>query len=123
MPSGKEVMKRLLGTVIAALVLSHPAWALEPANELPFYDVDKHCKEEADIYGKDPTMLEVCLEEEQKSYNKLRKGWASLDKTVKSHCQKDQLGPAVSSSYYKLRICIEHELKEDEELRDFMFRR
>jgi hypothetical protein len=116
----KEGMKYLSAAVIAATTLSHATAAVERASDLPFFDVDKYCKQEADILDKDPTMIQVCLEEEQKSYDKLKQRWPGLDRTVKNNCQG---GPTVSSSYYKLRVCIEHELKEDKELRDFKFRR
>jgi hypothetical protein len=119
MPLRKEGMKRILGAVIAAFTLSHAAMALEPASDLPYYDVERYCKKEADIFGKDPTMLKVCLEQEQKSYDKLKQRWSSLDITARNNCQP---GPD-SSSYYKLMVCIQRELKEDVELRHFKFRR
>jgi hypothetical protein len=108
------------GAVIAAITLSQAAAAPEPASDIPVYDVDKYCKKEADIYGKDPTMLKVCLEDEQKAYDKLKKRWSTLNNIIKTDCLPvpNELG-----SYYKLAVCILRDLKEDEELEDFKFRR
>jgi hypothetical protein len=123
MPLRNEGMRHFLGIVTAALMLSHAAAAQEAASDLPVYDVDKYCKNEADTYGKDPTMIEVCLDEEQKAYDKLKNIWSSLNKTVKTYCEQDLHLPETLSSYYRLMVCIGHELKEDEELHDFKFKR
>jgi hypothetical protein len=120
MPPRKEDIKHFCGAVIAALTLSQATAALEPASDLPYYEVEKYCHKQSDIYDRDPTMLKVCLEQEQISYDGLKKRWSSLDRTVKDNCQS---APDVSGSYYKLRVCVGRELKDEEELRDFKFRR
>jgi hypothetical protein len=62
MPLRKDEMKHLSGILIAALTLSHPTAAREPAGNLPFYEVESYCHKQSDIYDRDPTMLKVCLE-------------------------------------------------------------
>jgi hypothetical protein len=119
-PPRIERIKHFLGAVIAALTLPLSTAALEPASDLPYYEVEKYCHRQSDIYDRDPTMLTVCLEQEQTSYDKLKKRWSSLDKAVKENCQS---APDVSGSYYKLSACVGRELKDEEELRDFKFRR
>jgi hypothetical protein len=101
-PLRKDEMKHLSGTVIAALTLSHAAAAREPASELPYYDTGNYCHRQSDILDRDPTLLKVCLELEQKPYDRLKKRWPSLDKSVKDNCQT---ALDVSGSYYKLMDC------------------
>jgi hypothetical protein len=115
----KEAMKYFPCAMIA-LTLANATAALGQASELPIYDADKYCKKEADIYLKDPTMLKVCLDDEQKAYSKLKKRWSTLDNIVKINCLPV---PAELGSYYKVMVCISHELKEEEELHEFKFKR
>jgi hypothetical protein len=122
-PLRNDEMKHLLWSFIAALTLSHATAAREPASDLPYYDVEKYCQRQSDVFGaneKDATMLKVCLEQEQTSYDKLKKRWPRLDKAVKDNCQSP---PDVSNSYYKLMVCVGRELKDEEELHEFKFNR
>jgi len=117
----EEGMKYFYGGVVAvALSLSQASAAKEPAGGIPYYDVNEYCKKEADTYGKDPTMVKVCLEDEQKAYDKIKDRWSTINSTIKTNCLPP---PNELGSYYKLAVCMLHEFKEEEELRDFKFRR
>jgi hypothetical protein len=71
-----------------ALMLSHASAAPEPASDLPFFNVEKYCQHESEVFGMgNDSMLKFCLEQEQKSYDELKKKWDRVDNTVKVGCQ------------------------------------
>jgi hypothetical protein len=117
-----EGMKYIWLTGIATLTLSPAAGAPEPASDLPSYNVERYCQRESELLGRDNSILKFCLDEEQKSYDELKKKWDSLDKMVKVHCQ-NETPESILPSYYKVKVCITRELKAKEELNDFKFKR
>jgi hypothetical protein len=114
-----ENVKYIWFTGIAALTLSPAAAAPEPASDLPSYNVKKYCLRESELLDRSNSVLKFCLDQEQESYNELKKSWDSLDRRVKDYCQQTLELP----SYYKVKVCITRELKAKEELGDFKFRR
>ncbi len=103
-----------------AFMLSCSAAAPEPGNDLPSYNVAKYCEHESDIFGSgNDSMLEFCLEQEQKSYDELKSKWAGVDKMAKYYCQPVGDLP----SYYKLKVCLAKKSKEEGDLSQFKFRR
>src|SRR5271165_2378408 len=113
-----EGMKYFWFTGIVVLTFSHAVAAEESASALPSYNVKKYCTQEYELLGNDNSMLKFCLEQEQDSYDQLKKNWSSLDEKVKDECQQPPGGdlPSYLPSYYKLKVCITLETKAKEEL-------
>jgi len=118
-------MKYFWFTGMVTLTLSHAAAAQESAGALPTYNVKNYCINEYERLGNDNSMLKFCLEQEQNSYDELKKKWNSVDKRVKDDCQQPPGSelPSYLPSYYKLKVCITRETKAKEELTDFKFRK
>lgn len=43
------------------------------AQDIPDFDVDRHCREQAKMFGDSAFLQKSCLEQEQQAYDKFRK--------------------------------------------------
>jgi hypothetical protein len=93
----------------------------EPPSELPFYDVEKICRQQSALVGGGDFMHKACLDQEQRSYDELKKDWEGLDKKVKATCR--EMARVAYPSYFMLNACVAQELKAKEELSNFKFKR
>jgi len=105
---------------VGALLLIEQAQAQTPA-DMPVYDVEKICRQQTNLLQGGDFLLKACLDQEQNSYDELKKGWETLDTKVKAYCR--QMARTVLASYFMLNACVAQELKAKEELGSFKFKR
>ena len=86
--------------VLAAIVLASPALAVD----MPVYAVDNHCQAR---WRSDAKMKNVCIRQQQASYNALKASWTSIPAKIAQDCrgQWDQ-----SNDYVMLQFCIEQQV-------------
>lgn len=109
-------MKR---TVITALgsVLAMSA----NAAELPRYDVEAHCNQVASMGGtSSSTLLNGCMDMEQKAYDALKGTWEQIPDKARQHCEQ-VASFGGDGSYNLLKGCIDMEMKAGAQPRKFQY--
>lgn len=98
---------RLLPILITLSALTMPAMA----QEVPRFDVEKHCKEVASFGGSySASMDKSCFDMEQAAYDKLKAGWSGETTSARRHCTEvASFGGA--GSYSMLQSCLTMESK------------
>lgn len=109
-------MNRIFGASLLALL---PSLALA---ELPKFDVNTHCDNVANAIGESSEMIRSgCFEQEQTSYNNLKKVWETLPKSMQSHCTAVAKSMA-PGSYMILDGCVTQELESKAGNSNFQFK-
>jgi hypothetical protein len=79
------------------------------AQDVPRFDVEKHCKQLAGLGGSySATMDETCFDMEQKAYNAVKSQWLGIPKHTPKHCAQ-MAGLGGSGSYSMLQTCLDME--------------
>ena len=71
-------MIRLLVLALAAGFWACAAARLADAAELPKYDVEAHCTKVAEFGGGSDVIHNGCVEQEQQSYDQLKRNWLQI---------------------------------------------
>lgn len=115
-------MIRSIGVTGLALLVGLTTQASAQGLEgLPEYDVEKHCKQQAAMMGGSNFMLQACQDQEQSSYDELKKDWASVDPKIKRTCREQTR--IVMPSYFMLNACVAQEVASKEAAGNFKFRK
>jgi len=107
----------LIGAVAAALL------AVEArAQDIPEFNVERHCKSMAAMSGGSNFMLKACYDQEQATYDAAKAEWPTLDGKIKKHCigMARMGGPP---SYFMLHTCIQQEVSAKEAAGGFKLKR
>lgn len=92
------------------------------AQDLPEFNVERHCKSMSAMSGGSNFMLKACFDQEQATYDAAKAEWSALDAKIKRHClQMARMGG--TPSYFMLQACIEQELSAKEAASGFKFKR
>lgn len=91
-------------TVLFLLALL-PAVAV--AQDLPRFDVERHCEKLSQIGGGSHSMFNTCIELEQDAYYTLRARWGEVSARIRRHC--GELGAIGGGSYQMVETCVEME--------------
>lgn len=91
-------------TVLFLLALL-PAVAV--AQDLPRFDVERHCEKLSQIGGGSHSMFNTCIELEQDAYDTLRARWGEVSARIRRHC--GELGAIGGGSYQMVETCVEME--------------
>lgn len=91
-------------TVLFLLALL-PAVAV--AQDLPRFDVERHCEKLSQIGGGSHSMFNPCIELEQDAYDTLRARWGEVSARIRRHC--GELGAIGGGSYQMVETCVEME--------------
>lgn len=98
-------MKSTPALLVACLTIA----SLALAQELPKYDVKKHCREVAGIGGTySETTYAGCMDIEQAAYDKMKPNWAGFPSRIRRHCL-EVASVGGSGNYSTLSGCIELE--------------
>ncbi len=96
---------------------------VDPQNDLPSYDVKKHCKEIASaVGGFSEEMYGTCFDQEQLAYDNIKSIWKLLSEDTKQYCSR-VAGVIADGSYEMLETCVKQETSAHEENRRKEFRR
>lgn len=98
-------MKTSLITAMVALVLTAPAIG----QEMPRFDVEKHCREVADFSNGSSVLYNSCISMEQEAYDKRKRTWQDLPSQTREHCT--EIASFTGGSYSLLDSCIGMELE------------
>lgn len=101
------------------LVTMHTGNAL--AQEIPDFDVGRHCAEQAALFEDSNFMRSACQQQEQSSYDTLKEDWPALASKVKVTCIAQ--AKSFMKSYFMLNACIQQEVSAGEEVRNFKFKK
>lgn len=85
---------------LATIVLSSPAFAEDP----PVYTVENYCEVR---WKTDARMMDVCVQQQQASYDALKARWTSIPTGIVQQC-RDRWDK--SNDYVMLHFCIEEEV-------------
>lgn len=98
----------VLAFAYALAVWSNPV-AAQPDNEMPIYDVERHCREVASFGGTYSAVMDQgCFRAEQQAYDGLKARWASLPQRLRRHC--DEIARfGGSGNYTMLSGCVRAE--------------
>jgi hypothetical protein len=79
------------------------------AQDIPEFNVERHCKSVSAMTGGGAMMLKACYEQEQSTYDAVKAEWPSLDPKSRRHCigQARILAPP---SYMMLHACVQQEM-------------
>lgn len=91
------------------------------AQEIPTFDVEKHCRSQSKLFGNSNFMLSACYSQEQEAYDSVKADWDTLDGKIKKNCIAQ--AKAVLPSYFMLQACVEQEVAAQEDVKNFKFRR
>ncbi len=87
------------------------------AAPFPDLDVDAHCSAAAKLMGGfSKSVMLICLQQEQKAYDALKKRWQDVPEDVQAAC-------AARVSYDSMRICIDSEINAAKDLAGFKFKK
>lgn len=89
-------MQRMAGVVL--LLAAGGAFG----QQLPSFDVEKHCQDAGS--GRD-----YCVERTQGIYNELKEQWDSIPPPIKAKCLSMLKTSPRPKSYYWLQVCLRHE--------------
>ena len=81
--------------------------AIAVAQELPRFDVERHCEKLSQIGGGSHSMFNTCIELEQDAYDNLRERWGEVSARIRRHC--GELGAIGGGSYQMVETCVEME--------------
>lgn len=92
---------------VAAVLLAQAA----SAAEAPRYDVEAHCNKIAVSGGTvSKAVLSGCFKREQRAYDAVKAGWATVPEQARAHCDKiASMGG--TGSYGVLKSCLDREAK------------
>ena len=108
-----------LALALGAIVATGVASAV--AQEIPRFDVEKHCEEVASVSGSSSSMIyNGCIDMEQSSYNSIKKIWGDLDNKIKEHCH-EVASFSEPGSYSIYKGCIDMEKSAKENKSEFKF--
>lgn len=102
--------------VFGFAALSCIAGSAADIKEMPRFDVDGFCKQEASLYGTvNQSVLRSCYDREQSDYNELKPAWGKLRLDIRDACltiaySKNATGGF--GSYETLGDCLEMKLKD-----------
>lgn len=99
---------------ISAIVII-PLVAL--ANELPWFDVEKHCDAVSQFTGGSMSMYNGCIDSEQKAYNNLRIRWSQVPAKIRRYCT--EVAEFSGRSYLMLDGCVTIEQDAASEKKSF----
>jgi hypothetical protein len=106
--------------VAAALIASGIAAAV--AQELPRFDVDRHCRTVAAFGGTySESLFGGCMDMEQTAYDELKGRWSQLPSTTRQHCIQVARF-ADPGSYSLLQGCLQMETQAGQSNRSRQFR-
>ena len=109
-------MKKIIMAIFGAAV-AMPA----TATELPRFDVEAHCQQVASMGGTaSSTLLNGCMDMEQKSYNSLKQSWEQIPDQARRHCEQVAAFGG-GGSYNLLEGCIDMEMKAGAQPRKFQY--
>ncbi|MCV0371114.1 hypothetical protein [Filomicrobium sp.] len=91
------------------------------AQQIPDFDVEKQCAEQAALVSGGNFMRNACLQQEQRSYDSLKADWATLAPSIKSHCI--EMARTVVPTYFMLNACVRQEIKAAQEADRFQFKK
>lgn len=91
------------------------------AQEIPEFNVERQCKQQASLVGNSNFMLKACYDQEQTSYDAVKSEWVGLDPKIKRTCiaQTKSFLP----SYFMLNACIQQEVESRAAVEKFKFKR
>lgn len=78
------------------------------AQSVPRYDPERYCREVSETVGGSAIIFNTCVEQEQSSYDKLKRSISSLPARTVSYC--DDVASAVGGTYQILETCIDQEV-------------
>lgn len=108
---------RKIGMFILGSVLAVPATAAD----LPRFDVEAHCKQVASFGGAaSSTLMNGCMDIEQKAYNALKDAWDEIPEQTRQHCQQVATFGG-GGSYQLLEGCVDLEMKASSQPRKFQY--
>lgn len=113
------MIRRALAAALLALAVPIPA----VAQGMPDYDPEAHCRQVATAGGGfSQTMMNLCLQGEQRSYDGLKDRWAALPEAMRGHCDRvARVGGA--GSFNMLALCVQGEERAAQQNQQFQFRR
>jgi len=95
-------MKKMsLPAFLVAIVLAGPAFA----EDTPIYALDDHCQGR---WQANTRMKNVCIQQQQASYNALKALWASTPAEITQHCRGEW---DKSNDYVMLQFCVEQQVQ------------
>lgn len=113
-------MKTVVTACALVCVLTTGAFA----QEIPEFNVERHCKSMAAMGGTGSNfMLKACYEQEQSTYDAVKAEWQNVDGKTRRHCIG--MARAIGTpSYFMLHACVQQELSAKESTKDgFKLRR
>jgi hypothetical protein len=114
-------MRRIVMIAMTCMLTS--AAAAQGPIGMPDYDVERHCKRQASMFGGGDFWLNACLVQEQDAYDQLKARWSEIwaDPSVMRRCR--QQSSMFGASYFWLNACVVQELEAREEVSKFKFRK
>ena len=89
------------------------------ASEMPRYNPEGYCQQVTDVSGGSSMIFNGCIDMEQRSYNNLKRTWASIPSRTKSYC--DDVAKVAGGSYSILEGCIDLEADAASSNKGFQF--
>jgi hypothetical protein len=110
---------RVLLIALALCAMGAPA----DAQDVPRFDVEKHCKEVASFGGSySASMDKSCFDMEQAAYDKVKAGWPDETASARRHCTEiASFGGAGSYSMLESCLTMESKAASDRKRRKFKY--
>jgi hypothetical protein len=102
---------------VGLLLLAAPAHA----EEMPRYDVARHCDEIASVTGAPSEVIRKgCFRQEQSAYDGMKRYWPQVPVSTRDHC--DEIARVSGAgSYVILKGCLEMERKAATDMPSFKY--